>query len=162
MTPDKEWSADGVIVPGEYSGSNTYGDYTINWRSDEQYIYIGMTARTNGWIAIALQPGSKMKEADMVFAFIQGNNVEIMDSYSSGNFGPHAPDSDLGGTDDILASGGKEDGEFTTIEFQRSLITGDNYDIAITSGANKVIWAYGESDNQTDKHSKRGYGEIVI
>ncbi len=34
---DAEWQPDGVITPGEYSGSNSYGEYSINWRSDEQF-----------------------------------------------------------------------------------------------------------------------------
>ncbi len=40
------WLPDGIITPGEYPGSNTYGNYEIHWSSDEQYIYIGMRANT--------------------------------------------------------------------------------------------------------------------
>lgn len=159
---EEEWSSDGIIKVREYHGSNNYGDYTIHWRSDEQYVYIGMTAKTTGWIAMAVQPGSRMKDADMIFGFVKDGKVEVYDLYSTGNFGPHPPDTELGGTDDILVYGGKEEGGFTTIEFKRLLNTGDKYDISISKGVNKIIWAYGSNDSLAVKHSTRGYGEIHL
>ena len=159
---EEEWSSDGIIKAREYYGSNNYGDYTIHWRSDEQYVYIGMNAKTTGWIAMAVQPGSRMKDADMIFGFVKDGKVEVYDLYSTGNFGPHPPDTELGGTDDILVYGGKEEGGFTTIEFKRLLNTGDKYDISISKGVNKIIWAYGLNDSLTVKHSTRGYGEINL
>jgi len=159
---EEEWSLDGIIKAREYHGSNNYGDYTIHWRSDEQYIYIGMSAKTNGWIAMAVQPGSRMKDADMLFGFVKDGKVKVQDLYSTGDFGPHPADTELGGTDDILAFGGREEGGFTIIEFKRSLTTGDKYDISIQKGVNKIIWAYGSNDTLTVKHSTRGYGEINL
>jgi len=158
----EDWSPDGIIKVGEYHGSNNYGDYTIHWRSDEQYIYIGMTAGTDGWVAMAIQPGSGMKDADMVFGFVKDGTVEVHDLYSTGAFGPHPPDSELGGTDDILAFGGREEGGFTTIEFKRSLTTTDEYDISLQKGVNRIIWAYGSGDSLTGHHSARGHGEINL
>jgi hypothetical protein len=159
---EEEWSSDGIIKVREYHGSNNYGDYTIHWRSDEQYVYIGMTAKTPGWIAMAVQPGSRMKDADMIFGFVKDGKVEVYDLHSTGNFGPHPLDTELGGTDDILNYNGKEEGGFTTIEFKRSLGTGDQYDIPIQKGVNKIIWAYGSNDSLMVKHSTRGYGEINL
>jgi len=159
---EEEWSPDGIIKVREYRGSNNYGDYTIHWRSDEQYIYVGMTARTNGWVAMAIQPGSRMKDADMIFGFIEDGKAEVQDLYSTGDFGPHPLDTELGGADDILVFGGKEEGGFTTIEFKRQLDTSDKYDLSISKGVNKIIWAYGSNDNLSVKHSTRGYGEIDL
>jgi len=151
-----------VIKEGEYTGSNKYGDYTVFWRNDGQYVYIGMTAKTTGWVAMAVQPGSKMKDADMVMGLVKDGKAEIDDLYSAGDFGPHVSDTELGGNDDIVTYGGKEEGGFTTIEFKRLMSTGDKNDIDLTKGVNKIIWAYGSDDNPAAKHSVRGYGEIVI
>jgi len=160
--PEEEWSADGIITVGEYHGSNTYGDFEVYWRSNDQYVYIGMKAKTNGWLSIAIQPGSKMKNADMVFCFIKDGELTIVDSFSTGDFGPHPPDIELGGTNNILESTGIEEDGFTTIEFKRLLDTGDQYDIHFSKGVNKIIWAYGSRDSLSAKHSARGYGEIVL
>ena len=82
--------------------------------------------------------------------------------YSTGNFGPHSLDTKLGGTDNILDYNGKEEGGVTTIEFKRQLNTEDEYDILISKGINKIIWAYGSSDGLAIKHTMRGYGEINL
>jgi hypothetical protein len=159
---EEEWLADGTIKAREYYGSNTYGIYEIYWRSDEQYVYIGMKAKTSGWLAMAIQPGSRMKDADMVFGFVKDGETTVSDLFSTGNFGPHHPDTELGGTDDISEFGGKEEGGYTTIEFKRALNTGDKYDNTLSKGANKIIWAYGSSDSLTQKHATRGYGEMKL
>jgi hypothetical protein len=156
------WLSDGVISTGEYSDTRNYGDYTISWRSDDLYLYCGMTARTSGWIAIAFQPGLRMKNADMVFGLVKDGKAEVQDLFSTGDFGPHKTDTELGGTNDILSYGGKEDGTKTTIEFKRLLVTKDNYDIPVTRGINKILWAFGDSDNPDLKHASKGYGEINI
>jgi hypothetical protein len=157
-----EWSADGVIGAGEYSNVNTYGDYEIHWTSDGNYIYIGMKAKTSGWLAVGTQPGTTMKDADMVLGFVSDGKATVYDLFCTGDFGPHPPDTELGGTNDILEFGGKEMGGYTTIEFKRLLDTGDKYDRPFSVGTNKIIWSYGSDDQSTIKHVNRGYGEIDL
>ena len=158
----EEWSADGIIKAGEYYGAENYGDFEIHWRSDEQNIYIGMKAKTNGWVAVAFQPGSRMKNADMVLGLVKSGETTVLDLFSTGDFGPHPPDDELGGAHNILEFGGSEDSEFTIVEFKRALNTGDDYDLAVSSGENKIIWSYGSSDDMAQKHTKRGYGVITL
>jgi len=157
-----KWVADGVLGDTEYLGEMSYGNYEIRWLSDDQYIYIGIRAKTTGWVAIGFEPTTMMKDADMVFGFVQGGEVVISDQFSTGTFGPHSPDTELGGTDDIIESGGKEQGGFTTIEFKRTLDTGDQYDKVLAEGVIKIIWAYGSSNSLAVKHSTKGYGEINL
>jgi hypothetical protein len=121
-----------------------------------------MKAKTSGWVAMALQPGSKMKDADMVFAFVEDGKTVIFDLFNTGRFGPHPLDSELGGSEDIAEFGGREENGFTTIEFKRKLNTGDKYDHPFANGINKIIWAWDSNDTFSLKHSKRGYGEIDI
>ena len=140
----------------------SYGKYEIYWASDEQYVYIAIRAETTGWVAIGIQPGSRMKNADMVLGFVSEGETTVLDLFSGGDFGPHSPDTELGGSDDILASGGSEQDGYTTIEFKRLLNTGDEYDIPLAKGTHKIIWGYGRDDTVDRKHSNRGYGEIQI
>ena len=161
-TPAAGWSPDGVLSTGEYVREKTFGDFEIRWSSDDTYIYVGMKARTGGWVAMAIQPGLRMKNADMVFGFVKAGKVSVYDLFSTGDFGPHPPDTELGGTDDIVASGGREEGGYTTVEFKRRLVTGDRYDNPLSKGANKIIWAYGSDDELSLKHVDRGYGELEL
>jgi hypothetical protein len=161
-TTPVNWSADGVVTPGEYPDMIDNGTYKLYWTSTANTIRIGIEASTEGWVAIGLQPGQRMKDADMILGMVVDGQAMVLDSYSSGDFGPHKSDSEFGGTDDIVAFAGSESGGTTTIEFERALDTGDSYDIALERGQKMpVIWAYGSSDDEGMRHSTRGYGEIV-
>jgi len=156
------WAADGVITPGEYQKNKSFGDFELSWTADDQYIYMGMKAKTPGWVAVGFDPGLMMQDADIVEGYIKDGNLSIADQYSTGQFGPHPPDTQQGGTDDILASGGKLDNGYATIEFKRKLDTGDKYDKPLHSGTNKIIWAYGSDPQFFIKHMARGSGEIDL
>ena len=158
------WLADGVIGSGEYLGEASYadGNYELFWSSDQQHIYIGIRARTSGWVSIAVQPVSKMKDADMVFGYVEDGKVTVLDLYSTGTFGPHPPDTEQGGTDDIIEYGGTQADGHTIIEFKRALVTGDRLDHELSGGKNQIIWAFGSRDDFNMKHSNRGYGEINL
>ncbi len=100
-----------------------------------------------------------MKNADIIMGFVKDGSVSIFDLFSTGDFGPHPPDTELGGTDNIIEFAGSDDGTYTIIEFKRLLTTGDKYDNDIVEGKNQIIWAYGNADDIEIKHSTRGYGE---
>jgi len=58
------------------------------------------------------------------------------------------PDQQLGGTNDLIETGGSEASGFTIIELKRKLNTGDKYDKSFTKGQNiNIIWGVGPSDS---------------
>ncbi len=154
--------ADGIISEGEYENQATYQNLEIFWSNDREYIYMALKGKTQGYISIGIQPGAMMRDSDIILSYIKDEKVEIFDQYSTGDFGPHPSDEDLGGTNDILEFAGKETEGFTIIEFKRLLKTEDQYDLELKPGKNKIIWAYSNQDNLQAKHANRGYGEIVI
>ncbi len=157
-----EFKADGIISAGEYKYSSTFEDFDISWSNDAEFVYIAIKAETEGFVAVAVQPGKTMNSADMILGWVQEGQTVIVDAYSTGNFGPHPPDTELGGTDDIIEYGGMEENGFTVIEFKRALKTGDQYDNELVKGTNQVIWSYSINDDPEIKHKFRGYGEITI
>ncbi|MBI4188217.1 MAG: hypothetical protein HY529_03310 [Chloroflexi bacterium] len=78
--------------------------------------------------------------------YVSDGKVIVEDSFGTGP-GQHVPDNKLGGTDDILEFGGKEEEAFTIIEFKRPLKSEDKYDISLVQGIQTIIWAYGLSDD---------------
>jgi hypothetical protein len=149
-------------MPGEYQKNKSFGDYELSWSADGQYVYMGIKAKTTGWVAVGFDPELMMQNADIIEGYIQDGQLFIADQYSTGQFGPHPADTQQGGTDDILASGGKLDNGYTTVEFKRKLNTGDKYDKPLHKGINKIIWAYGGEPQFTLKHMARGSGEIDL
>ena len=161
-TANGTFKADGVISDGEYKYSTTFEDFDISWSNDSEFVYIAMKAETEGYVSVAVQPGEKMNEADIITGWVTDGQPGIVDMFSTGDFGPHPPDTELGGTDDVLEFGGSEEGGFTVIEFKRALNTADEYDKELIQGSNQIIWAYAISDDPGAKHKFRGYGEITI
>lgn len=165
-TNGNDHTLDGTIDADEYEYSVSFagGDYKLHWRLDGELIHMAMEGKTNGWVAIGFEPKKRMEDADMVFGWVMDNGiVEVVDAYSTGQTGPHPPDTDLEGTDDILAFGGAENNGWTIIEFIRLLDTDDDFDNKLREkGEIDIIWAMGSNDNFEDKHSKVGSGTIDL
>jgi hypothetical protein len=121
-----------------------------------------MKAKTTGFVALGIQPGSGMMNADIIFGIVKNGQAEIYDMFSTGIWGPHPQDTALGGSADITVFGGTEENGYTTIEFKRTLASRDIYDKSLVKGNNPIIWAYGYSDDLNLQHSTRGYGAITI
>ena len=167
-TPKKlsENVLDGVISFGEYSNKQSIDDdnFILHWQATgENTIFIAMEVQTTGWVAIGIDPSVRMKNADMYFGWISSNGtVGMIDAFSIGDYGPHPPDIELGGQDNILAFNGSESDQTTIIEFERNIVTPDTeYDNTIPLvGEITIIWAYGTTDNFLDQHAPVSRGTI--
>ncbi|MCE4624891.1 MAG: DOMON domain-containing protein [Desulfurococcales archaeon] len=151
------WKPDGVVERGEYEYNASFmdGDLIVYWRVENGTLYMALVGKTTGWVAIGFEPTTVMKDADMIFGWVYDSNgtVVVLDLNSTGTTGPHPPDTKLGGTNDILAYGGKQANGVTVIEFSRPLNTGDVYDRNLEGrGSVSVIVALGPSDSLTAKH----------
>jgi uncharacterized membrane protein YozB (DUF420 family) len=151
---------DGVIDDSEYEYGVELsgGDFNIYWQINGTNIIIGLKAKTDGWVSLGIEPTTIMKDADMIFGWVDSDgNAGMLDCFSTGRTGPHPPDEELGGSFDIDNFSGTENGGWTEIEFSRALSTGDKYDKDIKAeGKVRIIWAYGSSDGYTVKHIERG------
>ena len=103
-----------------------------------------------------------MKNADIVEGYVSNGKAELVDMFSTGEFGPHPPDTQLGGSNDIIDPSAKVVDGYITVEFKRKLNTDDKYDRPLVKGSNKIIWAYSSEPIATLKHVSRGLGEIDI
>ncbi|MFX0182241.1 MAG: DOMON domain-containing protein [Candidatus Hodarchaeota archaeon] len=157
---------DGVISNGEYNFNSTFanGDYILYWQNIGNEIYFGIVGKTMGWVALGIDPILMMQDADMIFGWINSTgDIIVIDAFATGLTGPHPPDTDLGGTDNILEFNGTEINEVTTIEFKRLLSTDDEYDKDIpSSGTVKILWAFGTSDSFGEQHVKRGSAQLSL
>ena len=164
IEPPVEWKADGILTPDEYLSE--YGSpssaFEIRWNTDNDFIYFGIRANTKGWLSIGLEPESRMNNADMILGMVENGEAVVSDQFSTGIYGPHIPDTELGGTDDIIEYDGREVDGVTVIEFKRSLDTGDEYDKNISGDSVSLIWSYGSDDDFTRKHIARNSSAVTI
>jgi len=159
---------DGVIDEGEYDQSLNWpsDDYQLFWRYEDDKVVIGMKAKTLGWVSFGISsPGkNKMDQADIMIGYVDNaGETKMFDMFSTSPIGPHPDDVSLGGTNDISVFTGLEIDGYTTIEFQRRMITGDKYDLPFPdSGSIKYIIGYGSKDDIMTPHIMRGSGDRGI
>ena len=157
---------DGVIGEEEYEHSESFdnGNYQFFWTILDENIYVGLQGKTTGWVGIGLKPSMMMKDADIILAGIADEETYWVDSFSTGNYGPHPEDTELGGTDDVQNLTVTEKEGVTTVEFARKLDTGDAYDAVLTPGEEvSFIWAMATSDDPTFKHdTPKGKGTVTL
>lgn len=163
------WKADGIIGEDEYENvlECSRDLFYIYWTSDKEYLYMAMRGKTTGWISIGFNPTVSMDDADIILGGVQGNSgndVYIYDMYSIGAFGPHPPDTELGGYFDIDEYAASEESAYTNVEFSRKLDTGDEYDSTLEKGESaKVLWSLSYQDTIELKHNAgKGGVEITI
>jgi DOMON domain. len=159
-------AADGVISKGEYEHAETFdnGNYQLFWTIFDDRIYVGLQGKTTGWVGIGLKPTQMMKDADIILAGIADEEVYWVDSFSTGNFGPHPADTELGGTDDIVNLSVTEEEGVTIVEFERALDTGDAYDAVLSPGDEvSFIRAMATDDDPAFKHdTPKGKGTVTL
>lgn len=156
---------DGTIEEGEYDFNARFagGDYRLYWKVVDEDLHLAIQARTEGWVSLGIDPEERMRGADMVLGWVEDGTPVAHDAYATGPTGPHPPDVGLGGTYDLSAYNGTEDGGWTTIELVRPLSTGDPYDKDIPLNETlPIIWAYGDSDEFDNEHAERGAGTIEV
>jgi len=168
----EEWEADGIVGPGEYSRSvllqgpsrqgYSGGELAVSWKNDKEHLYLALNGSTDAWLAIGFDPLEWMKNADIILASVQGGKAVVLDEYCTGNYGPHIEDTMLGGSDDILESGGSKSAGRSIIELKRKLDTGDRFDKAFSPGGTvSIIWALSNDPDISIKHNI-AYGEGIL
>jgi hypothetical protein len=160
--------SDGTIQDNEYSSVRSFqsGLFSLYWTINDSTIYVGMVGQTEGWISIGFDPTTAMLDADLYYGWVESNGSAILyDAYSRNAYGSdHPKDVDIaGGMDDIIAFNGSEEAGLTTIEFSRSLSTGDSNDNDIPkTGTIDIIWAIGNADSFTSPHSQTGKATLTM
>ena len=157
-----EWKPDGVIADKEYAKMQQMGEIEVYSRIDGDKVRMALKAKTNGYLAIGFGPSQRMQDADIILGFVKDGKATVADMFSTGPTGPHPPDDQQGGKNDVTVFGGSNKDGVTVIEFERKLDTGDAKDKVIKTGDNKVIWAISEEAAFSGKHPKRGGGVLKL
>ncbi len=156
------WTSNGTVTDNEYSQFQQIGPLQVFTRVEGDQVCMALRAQNNGYIALGIRPDFKMQGADDIICVISGGAVSITDAYSTGAFGPHPPDTELGGSNNILEPSGSQADGWVTFEFKRQLVTGDSWDKPLSMGDNPVIWSIGRSADTTIQHTNRGSGTLIL
>jgi hypothetical protein len=147
---------DGVVTEGEYRASHSLddGNFMIYWDFEDDIWKMALVVNTTGWVSIGMDPSMQMQNSDMIIGWVDDEGrVYVIDAFSTGAVGPHPPDTELDGMDDIIDFGGSETDGWTTIEFTRATNSTDMYDKDVFEGQiMDIMWGYSGTDEFSSYH----------
>ncbi|MDP8267444.1 MAG: DOMON domain-containing protein [Candidatus Tenebribacter davisii] len=155
-------NGDMVSIPVDQVEQITFEQYEmvtvegieLQWRTDDEFLYVNVSAPTTGWVAVGFDPTNQMADANIIIGYVNdGGEVIIRDDFGTSGTS-HASDESLGGMDDIADHYGMEENGTTMLHFRIPLNSGDMYDKVLVPGNNyNIILAYGSADNFTGFHT---------
>ncbi len=156
-------SVDGRIETGEYAHEIRLGGMDVHWSNDAELLWIGLSAPGTGYVSIGFDPVDRKVGANYIIGYVADGETIVRDHVGTrGNL--HAADTEVGGTDDLLAAAGSETDGRTVLEFVIPLDSGDPQDRPLVPGETYVIQtAYqSERDDFISWHSRHGIGEFTL
>lgn len=156
------WVPDGKISDNEYTSCQSFGALKVFTRVAGDSVMFGLTADTEGYLALGIDPEGDLKDVDMIICAMKDGSAVVEDLCGGGKHWPHPADIDSGGKMDLTDIGGSSDGTASVFEFKRKLDTGDSRDKALKIGENRIIWALGKTSDLNGAHSKAGSGSLIL
>lgn len=157
------WAA--VLLPGavhasDYAHRVEAGEVTVAWTLEGDQIHMELSAETEGWVSIGIDPEDAMGGADIIIGAVKNSKVRIEDHFADRKRG-HSPDEKLGGENNVMNPAGIEENGVTTISFTRSAAAAEKWDKPVnTSGMTRVMVAYGSRDSLGLSHQYRAVYDI--
>ncbi len=144
--------------------TKTVSGITLMWKTNdaEDSLLVKVSATTVGWVAVGFDPTVGMQDANIIIGYVLNDTAYIRDDVGTG-LHSHAPDTSLGGTNDVADIAGTETGGITEIGFTIPLDSGDLQDQVLVVGESYlVILAWGTDDDFDTPHTVRVSTEIEI
>ena len=143
-------------IAADYEHTVEAKSMTFSWKIAGDKLAAKVSAKTEGWVGIGINPSEKMKDANFILGYVKDGQVTIVDHFGNSSNG-HKDDVDLKGTSDVTVVGGSEENDVTTIEFLIPLASADKTDGNIEVGGDTtVLLAYGAGrDSFRTKHKER-------
>jgi hypothetical protein len=136
----------------------------LQWKVEQDRLHVILSGQTGGWVGVGFNPSDKMKDANFIIGYVEGEEVVLEDHYGT-HKGRHTVDTELEGSEDLIVTGGGESNGITRIEFTIPLDSGDASDRVLVPGNRyPVLLAYGKADDLKKGHSipAEAKGEITL
>lgn len=142
---------DGVASPGEYGQSLTKGNITLHYSFTGDKVFLAVTGRTKGWVAVGV--GSRRMDNAAIYMGYFKDKGEFTEQIGKGHTHGDNP-----GTPAVISWIVKEEGNFTTLELvleRSSVLEPGKTDL-------DIILAMGGADSFRGSHSSRSADTIAV
>jgi hypothetical protein len=146
----KDATVDGVVKPGEYSWTKSFGQLELSLTRTADTLWIGAVGTTTGWVSVGLGT-LKMDKSAIFIGFVDSEGkTQFKPQLGAGRTHADTTDPDITGS--LVSSAMKEQGGKTTLEFALSADTW----IVEGQAALNLIYAIGSQDSFSPRHTMRG------
>jgi len=155
---------DGMVGEAEYAHQvvDELTGMMLHWTLVGDRVFMAVTSPGLGWIAVGLDPdGPIMNGADYWMGYVLDGETVFEDHWGD-SAASHTHDTEVGGSDDILAFAGSESEDSTTIEFERLILTDDAFDKPMPNGEVFVQLAYSTKDDWTTYHGSKTRNTVTV
>jgi hypothetical protein len=136
--------------------------FTFSCKVDGENLVAQVSYPTTGWVAVGFNPKKMMKGAQFILGAFANGKAVLSDEFGDAE-DSHAPDTTLGGKNNIIAGDVSIDNGTTTMSFTIPLISGDNKDAVLERGKPiTVIFAAGKKPDLKTKHGALGFTTITL
>jgi DOMON domain-containing protein len=147
----------------EYERSQTISTVEVSWTIDGDNLRMALSAPCTGYISVGFDPENRKEGGNYIIGYVADGEAVVRDHVGTrGNL--HDADTDLGGTDNILAFAGTEIDGQTTLEFIIPLDSGDDFDRPLVPGNKHVILVAFQNtrDDLISIHSRHGVAQVDL
>tara|TARA_R110000850_G_scaffold84412_3_gene181173 strand:+ start:318 stop:830 length:513 start_codon:yes stop_codon:yes gene_type:complete len=120
---------------------------TVNWKHQGDRVFFEMSAPTNGWVAIGLNPDEGITGTYLLMGRVVNGKAELVEHYTIAP-GNYQPIESLGGEIAVKDIDGEETGNSTTIRFSLPVETGSKYQTPLTQSLEyNMLIAFSRDDD---------------
>lgn len=142
--------------------SETVDEFELKWSIEDANLSFSVSAPTDGWVAVGFEPDRMMMGANIIIGYVADGEAVVSDQTGVTTV-THGPDTENGGTDDLIDRGGTESDGSTEIRFTIPLDSGDSTDKPLSPGTeHTIILAYGDRDDLESYHVLRTTARITL
>lgn len=152
--PAQEAAAPGPIV-AESNGIKL----TIVFQGDTAEVTV--EAKVRGWVAVGFDPTDRMAGANFLIGYVKDGVAMARDDFGVAPTA-HAPDVNVGGTNNLISFSGTEIDGATSVTFVIPRDSGDSRDRPFKAGKHQVILGASTADDFSSKHTKLGRATVVF
>ncbi len=146
---------DGVVSPGEYSWTRTFGPIRLDLNLTPDALYVAVVGNTRGWVAVGL--GSLVMNRATIFIGYVGRDGKTHFKPQTGSGHRHF-DAAASVSETILSSAMKQAGGRTTLEIA---LKPGSY-VKAGQASLDIIYAMGSDADFTTYHSYRGAVSVPL
>jgi hypothetical protein len=140
----------------------TAGKFTFSYKIDGKNLVATVSCKTQGWIAVGFNPKNIMQNANLIMGSVVDGKALLSDEFGDGMYS-HAPDTVIGGKNNIIAGDCTQASGITTLSFTIPLDSGDPKDCKLVPGSKvKLIFATGATNDIRKKHKDDASTTITL